>query len=77
MASHKHSRTGSHATQAAARAFTRRNLLQWSAAGATALAAGPFISRQALSSSGSLTWFTWSDYSTPELVSAFESATGI
>jgi spermidine/putrescine transport system substrate-binding protein len=71
------SATGSKATQAAARTFTRRNMLTWSAAAVGAVAAGPFISRSALSSSGELTWFTWPDYSTPDLVANFENATGI
>ncbi|MEX2199844.1 MAG: extracellular solute-binding protein [Dongiaceae bacterium] len=78
MARHTVSRAGSAATQAAARNFTRRSLLRWSGAAVGAAVAAPFVvPRSALSSSGELTWFTWPDYSTPELVSNFEAATGI
>ena len=38
---------------------------------------GPWFIRNALSSSGTLNLFTWQDYSKPEVISAFESATGI
>lgn len=65
-------------TQRTARWFTRRALLRQAAGAAGIAAVAPFVvSRSALSSSGELTWFTWPDYSTPDLVAKFEKDTGI
>ena len=64
-------------TQRAARAFTRRTLLQTAAAGAI-VATGPFvISSKVLSSSGEIKVFAWGDYVQPNIAAAFEKATGI
>ena len=38
---------------------------------------GPWFIKDALSSSGKLNLFTWPDYSKPEVIKAFEKATGI
>ncbi len=53
--------------------LTRRSLL---AAGTAALAA-PLFARRALASSGEVNVFAWGDYFQPNIVEAFESATGI
>ena len=58
----------------------RRQFLKQSAAGAAVLASagvGPWFIRKARSSSGELKLFTWPDYSKPEVIAAFEKATGI
>ena len=60
--------------------ISRRNFLKTSAVGAGALATasvGPWFVKNALSSSGELKLFTWPDYSKPEVIAAFEKATGI
>ncbi|MBA3910787.1 MAG: spermidine/putrescine ABC transporter substrate-binding protein [Rhodobacter sp.] len=53
--------------------LTRRTLL---ASGAAALAA-PLFSRRAFASSGEVNVFAWGDYFQPNIVAAFEAATGI
>lgn len=53
--------------------LTRRSLL---ATGTAALAA-PLFARRAFSSSGEVNVFAWGDYFQPNIVEAFESATGI
>ncbi|MBW2583234.1 MAG: extracellular solute-binding protein [Deltaproteobacteria bacterium] len=58
----------------------RRSFIKQTAAAAAVFATasiGPWFIRNALSSSGTLNLFTWQDYSKPEVISAFESATGI
>ena len=59
----------------------RRELIKKSAiAGAAVFASasvGPWFIKDALSSSGKLNLFTWPDYSKPEVIAAFEKATGI
>jgi spermidine/putrescine transport system substrate-binding protein len=57
--------------------WTRRRLLRGAAAAGTAAAVGPWIVRDARSSSGSLTVMTWSDYLPAPLVERFERQTGI
>ncbi len=60
--------------------LTRRNFIKKTAAGAAVFATastGPWFIKNALSTSGELKLFTWSDYSKPELIAAFEKATGI
>ena len=61
--------------------LTRRHFLKQSAlAGAAVFATasvGPWFIKDALSSSGELRLFTWPDYSKPEVIEAFEKATGI
>jgi spermidine/putrescine transport system substrate-binding protein len=64
------------ATASAARGFNRRLLLQSAAAGGL-VAAGPWYVRDALSSSGEVSWFTWEDYAPKKLVDRFEKDTGI
>ena len=59
---------------------TRRDFLKQSAAGAAVLTVagvGPWFVKNARSSSGELKLFTWPDYSKPEVIAAFEKATGI
>jgi spermidine/putrescine transport system substrate-binding protein len=61
--------------------ITRRSFIKKSAAmglGVYATASmGPWFIKDALSSSGKLNLFTWPDYSKPEVIKAFEKATGI
>lgn len=60
--------------------LTRRNFIKKTAAGAAVFATastGPWFIKNALSTSGELKLFTWSDYSKPEIIAAFEKATGI
>jgi spermidine/putrescine transport system substrate-binding protein len=62
------------------RGTTRRQFLKTgaTAAGVFATASmGPWFVKDALSSSGELKLFTWPDYSKPEVIAAFERATGI
>ena len=58
----------------------RRSFIKQGFAGAAVFATasvGPWFIRNALSSSGALNLFTWQDYSKPEVINAFEKATGI
>jgi len=64
-------------TLLAARDFTRRSLLKKGAALGALAATGPFFIRSALSSSGVVKAFAWGDYIQPNIVEAFEKATGI
>ena len=60
--------------------MNRRTFIKKSLSGAAVFATasmGPWFIKDALSSSGHLNLFTWPDYSKPEVVSAFEKATGI
>lgn len=57
--------------------LTRRRVLTTTAAAGVGLAAPAIISRKALSSSGELNLYTWSDYVYPEMIESFEGATGI
>jgi len=58
--------------------ITRRKFIKGAAAaGVTAASIGPWFIKDALSSSGELRLFTWMDYSKPEIIKAFEKATGI
>ena len=60
--------------------MTRRSFIRQAAVGATVFttaSVGPWFIRNALSSSGTLKLFTWPDYSKPEVIAAFEKATGI
>jgi spermidine/putrescine transport system substrate-binding protein len=59
--------------------ISRRDFLK-TAAGAAVFATasvGPWFIKNARSSSGELKLFTWPDYSKPEVIAAFEKATGI
>lgn len=60
--------------------MNRREFLKKTAAGAAVFATagvGPWFIKNARSSSGELKLFTWPDYSKPEVIEAFEKATGI
>jgi spermidine/putrescine transport system substrate-binding protein len=60
--------------------ITRRSFMKKAAAGTAVFATasvGPWFVKNALSSSGELRLFTWPDYSKPEVIEAFEKATGI
>ena len=57
--------------------FTRRDFIKTSVAAGVAASVGPWFIKDALSSSGELKLFTWPDYSKPEVIQAFEKATGI
>ncbi len=65
------------ATVRAARLFNRRTVLKAGAGLAGVSAAGPWIVRDALSSSGVCRVFIWTGYFPPEFIEAFENSTGI
>lgn len=58
-------------------AIRRRRFLQATTAIGAGIAAPAIISRKALSSSGELNLYSWSDYVYPEMIDSFESQTGI
>jgi spermidine/putrescine transport system substrate-binding protein len=64
-------------TLLAARDFTRRSLLKTGAALGALAATGPVFIRSSLASSGVVKVFAWGDYIQPNIVEAFEKATGI
>ena len=57
--------------------ITRRKFIKGAAAVGVAASVGPWFIKDALSSSGELLLYTWGDYSPPEIITAFEKATGI
>ncbi|MEE4240934.1 MAG: extracellular solute-binding protein [Desulfopila sp.] len=63
------------------KAMDRREFIKKSTVAGAALLAtssvGPWFIKDALSTSGTLKLFTWPDYSKPEVIEAFEKATGI
>jgi spermidine/putrescine transport system substrate-binding protein len=59
------------------RGLGRRRILELGAATGAALAAPAIVSPRALSSSGVLNLYTWSDYVYPEMVESFTKQTGI
>lgn len=65
------------ATLLAARGFTRRTLLAATAAAGGAAASGPWIVRDALSSSGELNILHWADELPDPIIPNFEKKTGI
>jgi spermidine/putrescine transport system substrate-binding protein len=69
--------SSSAATQCAASQFTRRSLLKTAAAGGTIAAMGPWIVRDAFSSSGEIRVMTWSGYDFAKVKAAFEKASGM
>ncbi|WP_425450129.1 extracellular solute-binding protein [Virgifigura deserti] len=77
MTSTSKERRSSAATQRAARHFTRRTILKGAAAAGTVAGIGPWIVRDAFSSSGELKLFSWGDYIYPDMVADFEKKTGI
>ncbi len=64
-------------TATSQKGFTRRDFIKTSVAAGVAASVGPWFIKDALSSSGELKLFTWPDYSKPEVIAAFEKATGI
>ena len=62
---------------AAARRFTRRTLLKGTAAAGAVAAMGPWIVREARSSSGELNILVWSDEVPDPLIPNFTKKTGI
>jgi spermidine/putrescine transport system substrate-binding protein len=77
MIDDKTARRSSALTQRAAKAFTRRLLLKGAAGAASVAALGPWLVRDAFSSSGELNLFSWGDYIYPEMIEDFEKKTGI
>ncbi len=65
------------ATQRAAYEFTRRSLIKAAAAGGAVAAMGPWIVRDAFSSSGEVRIMTWSGYDFAKVKAAMEKATGM
>src|SRR6266851_344295 len=65
------------ATLRAARKFTRRMMLRRSALLGTAAAMGPWVVRDALSSSGVLNIINWDDELPSPVIPDFEKKTGI
>ena len=64
-------------TATSKKGFTRRDFIKTSVAVGVTASVGPWFIKDALSSSGELKLFTWSDYSKPEVIAAFEKSTGI
>jgi spermidine/putrescine transport system substrate-binding protein len=69
--------TAARATLLAVRGFTRRTLLAASAAAGGAAATGPWIVKDALSSSGELSLLHWADELPEPIIPNFEKKTGI
>ena len=65
------------ATMRAVRGFTRRTLLARSAAIGTTAAIGPWVVKDALSSSGSINLLNWDDELPNPVIPTFEKKTGI
>ncbi len=65
------------AAQVAARGFSRRKVLRTAFATGAVASVGPWFIKDALSSSGELTWFTWDDYEPKPFVEQFTKDTGI
>jgi len=64
-------------TQKAAKAFNRRTVLKSAAAVGTAAAVGPWIVKDAFSSSGEVNILMWSDYLPESFIADFAKETGI
>ena len=64
-------------TQRAARAFSRRTMLKGATAVGTIAAMGPWIVKDAFSSSGEVTFLNWSDELPDPVIPNFEAKTGI
>ncbi len=65
-------------TRNVTRGTSRRNFLKTSGLAGVAAAVGPWvISSKALSASGEVNVFAWGDYVQPNIIEAFEAATGI
>ena len=72
----KISKKEKHASTINRRSFIKKSAAMGLGVFATA-SMGPWFIKDALSSSGKLNLFTWPDYSKPEVIKAFEKATGI
>lgn len=59
------------------RLFSRRSILKGATAGAAVAATGPWIVRDALSSSGEVRIMSWAGYDFAKITAAFEKKTGI
>ena len=59
------------------RGLTRRTLLKSAVAAGAIASIGPWFVKDAFSSSGELTWFTWDDYEPKPFVEQFTKDTGI
>jgi len=77
MTIEKNGVTSTRATLEAARRFSRRTMLRYTAAAGAAVATGPWYVRKALSSSGELNVMMWSDELPTPLLEAFTQGTGI
>jgi len=64
-------------TQRAARDFTRRTLLKGAVATGSVAAMGPWIVRDAFSSSGEINAIVWTNYLTEDFLAGFTKSTGI
>jgi spermidine/putrescine transport system substrate-binding protein len=64
-------------TVKAAKRFGRRTMLRNAAAAGAVLAAGPWLTKNAFSSSGELNVFSWSDYMPEAHIKGFTDKTGI
>ncbi|MGE0116590.1 MAG: extracellular solute-binding protein [Dongiaceae bacterium] len=64
-------------TVKAAKRFGRRTMLRNAAAAGAVLAVGPWLTRNAVSSSGELNVFSWSDYMPEAHIKGFTDKTGI
>ena len=65
-------------TRNVTRGTSRRNFIKTSGLAGVAAAVGPWvISSKALSASGEVNVFAWGDYVQPNIIEAFEAATGI
>ncbi|HEX9569248.1 MAG TPA: extracellular solute-binding protein [Rhodospirillales bacterium] len=77
MKTKKRSHAGPDATLLAARRFSRRHLLRYAWAAGAVIGAGPWLVRDAFSSSGEIALLMRSDYLPKLFVSRFEKRTGI
>jgi len=77
MRRRKSVRVSSRTTQHATGALTRRTLLKGAVAAGAVASVGPWFIKDALSTSGELTWFTWDDYEPKPFVEQFTKDTGI
>src|SRR6266849_4776564 len=77
MQKNRHRGSSTAATLRAARRFSRRTILKGAALAGAAVGIGPWVVRDAFSSSGELTWFTWDDYEPKPFVEQFTKDTGI
>ena len=77
MARKKSASASSGTTTRKAEGMTRRTLLKGAVAAGAVASVGPWFIKDALSTSGELTWFTWDDYEPKPFVEQFTKDTGI